>query len=91
MKKSLPSSDAAAEFLRGTEGGTGKIIASTVLRSVLILPGLLVVGVEPKKAVFGSLISSGLITGFILIYMGADAPKRVLGGTRKRRQLAGRR
>ena len=87
MTKSLPSSDAAAEFLKGREGGTGKVIASTVLRSVLILPGLLVVGVEPRKAFFGSIISSSLITGFILIYMGSHDSKKRLGEPRPRKRL----
>lgn len=67
---SLPSSEAAAAVLNGEAGSWAKLFASTVLRAILIAPGLALGGVrEPKKLLWGSLASSVLITGFILAYL----------------------
>lgn len=69
--KSLPSSDAASAFLEGAPGGGFALVTSTALRSVLIAPGLIAVGIPWKKALLGALVSSISITTFILIYMSA--------------------
>ena len=61
---SLPSSSAAAEVLAGTSGGVPRFIGATALRSGLIFPGLLLAGVA-----LGALLSSGMISGFVLAYL----------------------
>lgn len=72
QESTLPSSEAAKSLLNGEEGGIAKFAASTVLRSILIMPGLLLGGVrEPKKIVMGSLISSTMISSFVLLYLAA--------------------
>lgn len=71
---SLPSSEAAASFLNGEDGGFAKIISSTLLRALLIAPGLALGGVrEPKKVIIASLASSVMISTFILVYLGVQA------------------
>lgn len=67
----LPSSDSAAAFLAGEQGSTGRFVSSTALRSLLIFPGLLVAGIEWRRALLGSLLGSIGISTFILIYMSA--------------------
>lgn len=80
----LPSSDSAKRALDGEANGVRDLALSTLLRSALIAPGMMVVGIEPKKAVLGSVISSIFITTFILAFMGA---KR---GSQRRRLRAPR-
>lgn len=86
---SLPSSEAAASFLNGEDGGFAKIISSTLLRALLIAPGLALGGVrEPKKVIIASLASSLMISTFILVYLGAKATSQptsalVLAGRRR--------
>lgn len=65
----LPSSASAKAFLAGEPGGAGKLLLSTGLRSLLIAPGLLLVGIPWKKAFMGAAISSLSISTFIIIYM----------------------
>ena len=69
-KASLPSSASVQGLLEGQPGGLGRVVASTALRSVLILPGLLVAGVAPRRALLGALLGSVGITAFIVIYLG---------------------
>ena len=66
---SLPSSSAAADVLAGTSGGVPRFIGATALRSGLIFPGLLLAGVAFKRAALGALLSSGMISGFVLAYL----------------------
>jgi hypothetical protein len=65
----LPSSASAKAFLAGEPGGAGKLLLSTGLRSLLIAPGLFLVGIPWKKALLGAAISSLTISTFIIIYM----------------------
>lgn len=85
QSKSLPSSDAAAKFLRGESGGTFELVTSTVLRSVLIAPGLVIAGVDGKKALLGSALSSVAITGFVLAYLKWGQPRSRSQQTRFKR------
>ena len=67
----LPSSDAARCVLENKPGAVGQLALSTLLRSALIAPGMLLIGVKPGKALLGSVISSIFITTFVVTYMGA--------------------
>lgn len=67
----LPSSDAAKCVLENKPGAVGQLVLSAVLRSALIAPGMLLVGVKPAKALLGSVISSIFISTFVVTYMGA--------------------
>ncbi len=69
-KASLPSSSSVQELLEGRSGGLARTIASTVLRSGLILPGVLLAGVPPKRALLAAALGSVGITAFIVIYLG---------------------
>ena len=75
-KCALPSADSAREALDGKKGGVGKLVLSTGLRSVLIAPAFLLVGVKPAKAAVGSLLASTFISTFIVAYMAAKRQKR---------------
>lgn len=98
IKTSLPSSDAAKHVLEGKPGAWLEFGASTVLRGVLVMPGLLIAGVDAKKALLGSMISSVLISTFVIGYLKFNSPgaqtarvtaansRRALAGARRRQQ-----
>lgn len=68
----LPSSDSAKRALDGESNGVRDLALSTLLRSALIAPGMMVVGIKPGKALLGSVVSSFFITTFIVCYMAAN-------------------
>lgn len=72
----LPSSDSAKRALDGEPTGARDLAISTLLRSGLIAPGLMIVGIAPKKALIGSLVSSIFISTFIVVYMAAKRGRR---------------
>ena len=56
-----------AEVLERKNGSGIRLVGWTVARTFLIMPGVLAVGVDPKKAFVGSLISSSLISVLTLV------------------------
>lgn len=66
-KPALPTYQTVADVLEKKNGSGVRLVGWTMARTFMIMPGLLAVGVTPKKAFFGSLISSGLISVFTLI------------------------
>ena len=66
----LPSSESVNAVLTGQENGWLKVTMSTVLRSILIAPGLAVAGARGWKLVGGSLLSSTTITAFLFVFYG---------------------
>ncbi len=64
----LPSSNAVKAAMRGESGGWFKVAMSTVLRSLLMTPGLYIVGVRGWKLLGGALLGSASITVFLFIF-----------------------
>lgn len=62
MAPKLPTYQNAAAMLEHRNGSGWRLAGWTMARSLLILPGMLAVGVKPKKAIAGALIASGLIS-----------------------------
>jgi hypothetical protein len=89
VNSGLPSSDAAAAFLQGEDGSTSRLLSSTLLRSALIFPGLMVAGIDWKKSLLGAVLGSIGISTFILLYMSArntgESPVRLAGTKGKKR------
>src|SRR5574338_916250 len=67
---SPPSSYCALAVVEGHEGAIPRFALATVLRSLIIAPGLFAVGIRGKQAVFGSLAASTCISGVLLLYYG---------------------
>lgn len=65
---SPPSSYAAASCARGDAGALPRMFGLTLLRALLIAPGVAMAGVRGKQLVYGSLAGSGLITVSALLY-----------------------
>jgi len=63
----LPTYKTVAEVLERKNGSGIRLVGWTVARTFLIMPGVLAVGVDPKKAFVGSLISSSLISVLTLV------------------------
>jgi len=70
----LPSSESVQAVLNHEPNGWTKVVMSTVLRSVLIAPGVAVAGARGWKLVGGSLLSSATITAFLFIFYRAQRP-----------------
>lgn len=64
----LPSSDSVQRAIRGEPGAFGKVLVSTGLRALLILPGMAIVGVRGSRLVAGSLLSSATITAALFLF-----------------------
>lgn len=67
----LPSSESVVSALRGEKNGWGKVVISTGLRAVLIMPGLALAGARGRNLIWGSLLSSTTITAFIFFFYSA--------------------
>jgi len=63
----LPSYQTAADVLEKKNGSGIRLIGWTFARTALIFPPMLVVGVNWKRALAGSLIASSLISVFTLV------------------------
>jgi len=66
-KPALPTYQTIAGVLEKKNGSGVRLLAWTGARTLMIMPGMLAVGAGLKKAFWGSLISSGLISMFTLI------------------------
>lgn len=65
---SPPTSYAAFACLTGEPGSIIRFSALTVLRSLIIAPGLIIAGVRGKQLVYGSLAASGVVSVSALVY-----------------------
>jgi len=66
---SPPTSYAAHAVLQGNRGSIFAFAGLTLLRSLLIAPGLALAGIRGKKLFYGSLAGSGVISGVALAYV----------------------
>jgi hypothetical protein len=66
---SPPTSYAAHAVLQGNRGSVLAFAGLTLLRSLLIAPGLAIAGIRGKKLFYGSLAGSGVISGVALAYV----------------------
>ena len=74
---SLPSSEAVQSALAREPGGWGKVVTATLLRALLIAPGMAVAGARGWRLAGGSLLSSTTITAFLFVFYSANgAPRR---------------
>lgn len=65
---SPPTSYAAHAVLGGEPGAIIRFGALTILRSLLVAPGLAIAGIRGKPLLYGSLASSGMISAFAIAY-----------------------
>jgi hypothetical protein len=65
---SPPTSYAAHAALSGSPKAIGMFMALTALRALIIAPGMAVAGIRGKQLLWGSLASSGLVSGIALVY-----------------------
>lgn len=68
----LPSSDSTLSLLRGERGGLGKVVTTTLLRAVILAPGVWVGGGRGWRLVGGSLVASLSITAFLFLWYSAN-------------------
>ncbi len=68
----LPSSDSTLSFLRGEPGGFGKVLTTTLLRALILAPGVWVGGGRGWRLVAGSLVSSLSISAFLFLWYSAN-------------------
>lgn len=75
----LPSSESVLAAINGEPGGWGKVLMSTLLRSLLVAPGVWLAGGRGGRLVAGSLVASTSITAFLFLWYsmhrgGASSP-----------------
>ena len=58
----LPTYQTAAAVLEKKNGSGWALVGWTLARTLLIAPPMIAVGVKPAKAIYGSLLASGLIS-----------------------------
>jgi hypothetical protein len=68
QREVLPSSESVQAAIRGEEGAVVKVVVSTALRSLFIMPGMALVGVRGGKLIAGSLLSSATITAMLFLF-----------------------
>ena len=68
-------------MLDGEPGAWPKFIGHWLLRSALIMPGLVVAGVRDKRVFTGALASSTLVSLFLMLYTVVERGRR--GQTRR--------
>ena len=87
----LPTYRTVADVLEKKNGSGMKLLGWTALRTIMIGPPMMLVGVPAKQAFFGATVASGLISLFTLLRI-FDATKTGLGANSHRRALgSGRR
>ena len=77
----LPTYRTVAAVLEGHTGSGIRLAGWTLLRTIMIAPPMMVVGVPVKQAFFGASIASVLISGFTLLRI-FDARESVLNGSK---------
>ncbi len=73
---SPPTSYAAHAAMTGSPRAIASFAGLTLLRSLLVAPGLALVGVRGKQVVYGSLAASGMISLSALAYVVVLARKQ---------------
>lgn len=81
-KPALPTYQTAAKVLEDDKGSGWKLAGYTVLRTVMIAPPMMLMGVDWKRAWGGALFASGLMSTFVLLRL-YDARKTNLEGLKK--------
>jgi hypothetical protein len=66
-RAALPTYATIADVLEKKNGSGLRLVGWTLARTILIMPGMLAVGISPKRAFAGSLISSSLISVLTLV------------------------
>lgn len=64
----LPSSESVLAAINGEPGGWGKVLFSTLLRALLVAPGVWLAGGRGGRLVAGSLVASTSITAFLFLW-----------------------
>lgn len=78
----MPTYLSAAEVLEKKTGSGYKLLGWTVLRTLLIAPPMMIVGVDSRRAWLGAGLASGLISSLAMLRIfnagqsGLGAPKR---------------
>lgn len=93
-KPKMPTYLASAEFLEKKTGSGVRLAGWTLLRTLLIAPPMMVVGVPAKQAWVGAALSSTLISGLAMLRIfnagqngvGVAGPRRI-GSKRQMRCL----
>lgn len=78
----LPTYRTAAHVLEGDKGAGIRLVGWTVVRTLLIAPPMMVVGIPAKQAFIGAAIASGLISVFTLLRI-FDARATGLAGIKR--------
>lgn len=74
MTPTLPTYQNAAALLERRNGAGWRLVGWTLARSALIATGVTIAGVEPKKALAGGLVASGLITLLAVLCLAGEEP-----------------
>jgi len=88
----LPTYRTSAAVLEGQNGSGLRLAGWTVARMVMIVPPLLAVGIDSRRALIGAGLASVMISGFTLLRIlnaGPDSQlmgRKSLAGARRRRR-----
>lgn len=86
----LPTYRTAARVLEQEKGSGFALAGWTVLRTLMIAPPMMVIGVPAKQAFAGAMLGSGLISLFTLLRL-FNARETGLGGLKRSPAVQGRR
>jgi hypothetical protein len=81
-RSSIPTYATAADVLSRKTGSGAKMVGWTILRTLMIAPPMMIVGVPAKQAWLGASLSSALISTFAIMRI-FDAKATGLAGTRR--------
>ncbi|UCC72060.1 MAG: hypothetical protein JSV86_17080 [Gemmatimonadota bacterium] len=91
-RKAYPTYDTAARVVEGNDLTSPiEFIAWTTIRSLLILPGMAMVGIRGKKLIFGALLGSAMVSTAALWRSYATKQAEIWAENRRRRALPARR
>jgi hypothetical protein len=79
-----PSSASVCGVLDGAPGAWPKFIGHWFLRSALIMPGLAIAGVRDKRLITASLLSSTLVSLFLVMYTVTERGRKGMSWKRHR-------
>lgn len=83
QRPSLPTYQTAANVLEKDKGSGLKLVGYTLLRTLLIAPPMMAIGVDWKRAWLGAGLASGLMSVFVLLRI-FDARATNLAGLNRR-------
>jgi len=89
MSTACPTSPSAAsvcDVLDGKSGAMPRFLGHWLLRSALIMPGLVIAGVRDKRLLTGAIMGSTMISLFLLFFTTVERARR--GERMFQRQLA---